>query len=69
MGEMTNAYKILVGITEGKRPFERQTHKWNGNITMDLIEIGCEDVDLIQLAQNTAQWHNLANSVMNLLVH
>jgi hypothetical protein len=30
MGEMRNAYKILVGKPEGKRPLRR--HRWRNNI-------------------------------------
>jgi hypothetical protein len=32
MGEMINAYKILVGKTEGKRLFERHWHGWEDDI-------------------------------------
>jgi hypothetical protein len=35
-----NAYKILVGKTEGKRPLGRQRRRWVDNIKMDLREIG-----------------------------
>jgi hypothetical protein len=28
MGEMTNAYKILVGKSEGKRPLGRSRRRW-----------------------------------------
>jgi hypothetical protein len=42
MGEMRNAYKILVGKSEGKRPFERRRRRWEDNIRMDLTEIGWE---------------------------
>jgi hypothetical protein len=41
MGEMRNAYKILVRKPEGKRPLGRPTYRWD-NITMDLEEIGLE---------------------------
>jgi hypothetical protein len=33
---------------------------------MDLKEIQCEGVDWIHLAQDTAQWQTLVNTVMNL---
>jgi hypothetical protein len=33
--KMRNAYKILVGKPEGKRPFGRPGHKWKDNIRMD----------------------------------
>jgi hypothetical protein len=36
MGEMRNAYRILVGKPEGKRPLERPRHRWVDNIKMDL---------------------------------
>jgi hypothetical protein len=32
MGEKRNAYRILVGNSEGKRPLERPKHRWEGNI-------------------------------------
>jgi hypothetical protein len=33
-GEMRNAYKILMGNSEGKRPFRTPTQKWEDNIRM-----------------------------------
>jgi hypothetical protein len=47
-----NAYKILVGKREGKRPLRRLRNRWKNNIKMDLREIGWEGVDWIHLAQN-----------------
>jgi hypothetical protein len=35
-----NAYRVLAGKTERKRPLGRQRCKWVDNITMDLREIG-----------------------------
>jgi hypothetical protein len=40
MGEIRNAYKILVGMPEGRRPFKRYRHRWEDNIKMYLREIG-----------------------------
>jgi hypothetical protein len=36
---MRNAYNILVGRPEGKRPLGRPKHRWEDNIRMDLGEI------------------------------
>jgi hypothetical protein len=35
MGETGNAYKILVGKPEGRRPRRRPTHRWENNIKME----------------------------------
>jgi hypothetical protein len=40
MGENRNAYRILVGKAEGKRPLGRPRRRWVDNIKMDLREIG-----------------------------
>jgi hypothetical protein len=37
MGEKRNAYRLLVGKPEGKRPLERPRHRWVNNIKMDLL--------------------------------
>jgi hypothetical protein len=44
MGETRNAYRILVGKPEGKRPLGRPRRKWVDNIKMDLGEIGWDGV-------------------------
>jgi hypothetical protein len=38
-GEMRNAYKILFGNAEGKRPLGRCRHGWEDSIIMDIKEI------------------------------
>jgi len=42
--------------------------RWNENIKMNLKQTGCEDVDYIQLAQGTAHWWALVNTLLNFLV-
>jgi hypothetical protein len=44
-GEKRNAYRILVGKPEGKRPPGRPRRRWVGNIKMDLREIGWDGMD------------------------
>jgi hypothetical protein len=45
MGEKKNAYRILVGKPEGKRPLERPRRRCVDNIKMDVREIGWDGVD------------------------
>jgi hypothetical protein len=48
-GEIINAYNILVGKLEGKRPFERPWHRWE-DVRMDLWELEWEGVDWIHVS-------------------
>jgi len=40
MGETRNAFKILVGESEGKRPIERSRRRWEDSVRIDLEEVG-----------------------------
>jgi hypothetical protein len=68
MGKNRNAYKLLVGKPEGKRPVERPRRRWVANIKMDLLQIGWGGVDWIGPAQDRDKWRDLVNAVMNLRV-
>jgi hypothetical protein len=68
MGENRNAYRILVGKPEGRRPLGRPKRRWVDYSKMDLREIGWEGVDGVDLAQERDQWRALVNTVMNLRV-
>jgi hypothetical protein len=68
MGEKRNAYKLLVGKPEGKRPLGRPRRRWVDNIRMDLGEVGWSDVDCIGLTQDRDRWRALVNSVLNFRV-
>jgi hypothetical protein len=68
MGEKRNAYRILVGQPEGKRPLGRPRRRWVNNIKMDLRETGWDGMDWIDLAQDMDQWRALMNTIMNLRV-
>ena len=35
-------YRVLVGKPEGKRPLGRPRRRWEDNIRMDLMEVGCD---------------------------
>jgi hypothetical protein len=66
MGEKRNAYRILVGRPEGKRPLGRPRRRWVDNIKMDLRETGWGGVDWIDMAQDRDQLRALVNTVLNL---
>jgi hypothetical protein len=68
MGEKRNAYRILVGKPEGKRPLGIPRRRLVDNIKMDLREIGCDGMDWIDLAQDRDQWRALLSTVMKLRV-
>ncbi|KAJ4427815.1 hypothetical protein ANN_25504 [Periplaneta americana] len=68
MGESRNAYRVLVGRPEGKRPLGRPRRRWEDNIKMDLREVGYDDRDWINLAQDRNQWRAYVRAEMNLRV-
>jgi hypothetical protein len=45
MGERSVAYRVLVGKPEGKKPLGRPGCRWQGNIKMELKEVGCGCMD------------------------
>jgi hypothetical protein len=68
MGAKRNAYRILVGKPETKRPLGRPRRRWVDNIKIDLREVGWDGVDWIDLAQDRDRWRAYVNAVMNLRV-
>jgi hypothetical protein len=63
MGDTRNAYRLLVGKPEGKRPPGRRRRRWVDNIKKDLREIGWDGMDWIELAEDMDQWRALVNTV------
>jgi hypothetical protein len=68
MGKGTDVYRFLVGEPEGKRPLGRPKRGWEDNIKLDLMEIGIDGTNWIQLAQDRVQWRAFVNTLMNLRV-
>jgi hypothetical protein len=52
MGATRNAYRILVGKPEKKRPLVGPRRRWVDNIKTNLREIGWEGMDWIDLAKD-----------------
>ena len=68
MGERGDAYRVLVGKPEGRRPLGRPRRRWEDNIKLDLREVGSEGTDWIDVAQDRDKWRAFVNTVMNLWV-
>ena len=68
MEQSRNAYRVLVGKPEGKRPLGRPRRRWEDNIKMDLREVGCHLGEWIDLAEDRDQWRAYVRAVMSLRV-
>jgi hypothetical protein len=66
MGVKRNAYRILVGKPEGKKPLGRPRRRWAVNNT--IREIVWDGVDWIDMAKDREQWRALVNMLLNLRV-
>jgi hypothetical protein len=67
-GANRNAYRILVGKSEGKRPLGRPRRRFQDNIRVNLKEIGWVLMYWVDPFQDGDQWKALANMAMNSLV-
>ena len=68
IGEGRGVHRVLVGKPEGKRPLGRPRRRWEGNIKMDLQEVGGSCGDWMELAQDRDRWRALVSTGMNLRV-
>ena len=56
MEQSRNAYRVLVGKPDGKRPLGRPRRRREDNIRMDLREVGSDPGEWIDLAEDRDQW-------------
>jgi hypothetical protein len=68
MGEIRNAYNILIVKPEGKIPLGRSRFRWEDNVRMDLREIWWDGVNWVHLVQDRDQLRGLMKMVMNFRV-
>ena len=68
MDQSRNAYRVLVGKPEGKRPLGRLRRRWEDNIRMDLREVGCDPGEWIDSPEDRDQWRAYVRAATNLRV-
>ena len=66
MGDRTDANRILVGRPEGMRTFGRPRRRWEGNIKIDLQDVGWGGMDWTDLAESRDRRLTFVNAVMNM---
>ena len=68
-GDMRDAYRVLVGKPEARRPHGRPNRTWEDNFIMDIREIGwVGGMEWADLARDRDRWRDIVNAVMNLRV-
>jgi hypothetical protein len=68
MGDMRNAYNVLVGKYEGKRLLGRPRCRWKDTIRIDLREIVWKVGEWMHLAEDRDQLRAFVKTVMNIRV-
>ena len=68
MEQYRNAYGVLLGKPEGKKPLGTPRCRWEDNIKMDLREVGFDPGDWKALAEDRDQWWAYVRAVMILRI-
>jgi hypothetical protein len=53
-GEKRNAYRVLIGKVEGRRPLGIPRHGWENNIKVNIKGRAWDDINCIKRDQNRA---------------
>ncbi|KAJ4446490.1 hypothetical protein ANN_13186 [Periplaneta americana] len=56
--------RVLVGRQEGRRTYGKPRRRWKDNVKMDLREVGYDDRDWINLAQDRDRWRAYVRAAM-----
>jgi len=56
--------EVWWGKLEGKKPFGRPRRRWEDNFKTNLQEVGCGDIDWIDLAQDGSMCQAIVNVVI-----
>jgi hypothetical protein len=65
MGDRRRVYRVLLGKPEGKRPLWRPRHRFEDNIKIEFQEVGCGDMEWVEVVQKRDTWRALVTAVMN----
>jgi hypothetical protein len=57
-----------LGRPERRRTLGRPRRRWEDNIKVNLLEVGCGGMDLNELARDRDRWLEFVNAVMNIRV-
>ena len=68
MEQSRNAYRVLMGKPEGKRPLGRPRRRWEDNIKMDLREVCWDPGEWMDLVEDSDQWRAYVIAVINLRI-
>ena len=68
MGEKRDVNRVLWRNLRESGPLGRPRRSWEDNIKMDLQEVGCADMDWIELARDRDRRWALLNAVINVRV-
>ena len=66
MEDVRSTFNILTGTPTGKRHLGRPRRRWEGNIRMDLKEIGINTRNRVDLSQDRDYFRTLVNAAFNL---
>ena len=68
MEQSRNAYRVLVGKPEEKRPSGKPRCNLEDKIKMELRDVVCDPGDWMNIAEDRDQWRTYVRAVMNLQV-